>query len=511
MRQSGSRISTGSWRGCVLQFALAATLLGCRTTQHETENRLAASNPGPDTVAPQHATCRPDRSQPSAQVCSSGESWLHTIDLAVALRLAGADNPTINLAREQIQEALAAELAARALLVPSINVGGNYWQHVGPLQSTAGAIRIERNQSLYLGNGARAIGSGTPTFPGVWLFAHLGDAAYEPLAARQRVAVRESDADGVTNSVLLDVATAYLELAGAEARLSLLQRAEADVAEIVRITGTFARTGQGAPADANRAAANAQLVRRQTREAEGQMAAASSRLARLVNLDTSVQLRTPGGSVAAVSLVADEPVEELISKALVRRPELQAQAAGIEEARTRVRQERARPWLPLLAVGYSNGVFGGGSNLVRDEFGPLTARSDLAVMAVWTAQNLGLGNHARVETTRALVGQAVEAYDVTVNRVRREVATAHAAVSSARTQVEITSSAQHAAEEGYRLETDRIALGQARPIEALDSFSQLLDARQDLLRALIAFDIAQFQLFVALGDNPLSADARSTR
>ena len=47
-----------------------------------------------------------------------------TIDLGAALRLAGIDNPTINLARERTQEALAGQLAARTLLLPSINAGG---------------------------------------------------------------------------------------------------------------------------------------------------------------------------------------------------------------------------------------------------------------------------------------------------------------------------------------------------------------------------------------------------
>jgi hypothetical protein len=43
---------------------------------------------------------------------------------------------------------------------------------------------------------------------------------------------------------------------------------------------------------------------------------------------------------------------------------------------------------------------------------------------------------------------------------------------------------------------------EGRPIEALDSFRQLTDARLDLIAALIAYDVAQFRLFVALGNVP---------
>ena len=199
-----------------------------------------------------------------------------TIDLGVALRLAGVSNPTINLAQEEIQEALAGQLAARSLLLPSINLGGSFRLHRGVLQDDPGNLLNPNSQSLYLGAGALAIGTGTQTIPGVWLFAHLGDAVYEPLAARQRVRMRTFDAQVVENAVLLSVATAYLELAGAESRLELLRRAESDVREIVRITTAFAETGQGTQADRNRSAANAELVRSQIPEAEGEIASASA-------------------------------------------------------------------------------------------------------------------------------------------------------------------------------------------------------------------------------------------
>ncbi|MEO2092051.1 MAG: TolC family protein, partial [Gemmataceae bacterium] len=163
----------------------------------------------------------------------------------MALRLAGVDNPTVNLARERVREALAVQLAARALLLPSVNIGGNFYLHRGNLQASSGLIRDVDRPSLYLGAGARAVGTGTVTVPGVWLFAHLGDAMYEPLAARQRVAASRSDAQAVQNVVLRDVAAGYLRLAGAEARLDVLRQGETDVAEVVRLTRVYAEKGQG--------------------------------------------------------------------------------------------------------------------------------------------------------------------------------------------------------------------------------------------------------------------------
>src|SRR6185312_11754024 len=146
-------------------------------------------------------------------VGSSAEQ--ETIDLEIALRLAGVENPTIALAREQIREAIAAQLAARSLLLPSINIGGNYHYHSGNLQASFGGVRNITSQSLYLGFGARTLAAETLAFPGIRLFAHLGDAVYEPLSARQQVVVRRSNAQAVQNNMLGRVATAYMELIGA--------------------------------------------------------------------------------------------------------------------------------------------------------------------------------------------------------------------------------------------------------------------------------------------------------
>lgn len=430
-----------------------------------------------------------------------------TIDLGVALRLAGVGNPTIALARERVREAAAAELAARSLLLPSVNVGGNYRRHRGAFQSGQGFLRYTDLQSLYLGAGAGAVGSGTVTIPGVRLFAHLGDAVFEPLAARQQTAVRRADAAATDNSVLLDVATRYLELVGAEARLDVLRRGEADITEVVRVTAVYAAKGQGRAADANRAAANADLLRRQIRAAEEDVAVASARLAGLLNLSPAERLRTPGGPVEPLRLLPeDSAIEPLVEAAVRSRPEVAARAAAIGEAEARRRQERVRPWLPTVSAGFSAGTFGAGAEQTNTSLNPFAGRTDFDVLAVWNVQNFGLGNRARVRRTDALVGVAVAGYDAAVNLVRREVAEALAAAQAAARQIGQARSAVSIAEEGFRLEAERIRQGQGRPIEVLDSFNQLLDARQEVVRAVVAFDVAQFRLFVAVGNNPAAGE-----
>src|SRR5205085_6932730 len=97
-------------------------------------------------------------------------------------------------------------------------------------------------------------------------------------------------------------------------------------------------------------------------------------------------------------------------------------------------------------------------------------------------------------------------YDAAINRVGREVVEAQAAARTAARQIPVAGAALARADEGFRLEMERIRQGQGRPIEVLDSFQQLLDARQEVVRATVAFDVAQFRLFVAVGNNPLGGE-----
>ena len=139
----------------------------------------------------------------------------------------------------------------------------------------------------------------------------------------------------------------------------------------------------------------------------------------------------------------------------------------------------------LAVTGYSYGGFGG--NKTEADFGPLRGRSEFDATAVWAVQNLGFGNRARVRAADAGVGAAVAEYDLTTNRIRREVAEAVADARAAAAQFKPAEAAVAAAEEGYKLEVDRIKQGPGRPLELLDSFRQLLDSHQERLRAVVAF------------------------
>jgi outer membrane protein TolC len=426
------------------------------------------------------------------------------IDLPAALRLADRVNPDIGISRQAISESMSIQQGARVLLLPSITGGANYHDHNGNLQRARGAIlNLPAEQSLYFGGGARTLAAESVAFPAIRVFSHLGDAIFEPLAARQLVQVRRFDARATTNNVLLNVSTQYMELMGAEAQLEVLRVSQRNAVEITELTDQFARVGQARRADADRMTTEARLIESEIQRALERTAVAAAELARLLNLDPSTRLLTVGGPIPILELVDPAlKIEQLLVIALQQRPEVAARSAEIAENQVRYRQERTRAWLPTISVGFSAGSFGGGSNLVDPAFGRFGGRSDFDVLAYWTAQNLGVGNVARSRQRRAEVDQAIAQRVRMLNRVRSEVAEAYAASAAQRQATTISERRLAEAEAGFVEEFNRIRAGGGLPIELLDNFSRLVSARQAIVTAIVAYDQSQFRLFVALGQPP---------
>jgi outer membrane protein TolC len=430
----------------------------------------------------------------------SGE---YPIDLATALRLADVANPTIGRARTMILEALALQLTARTLLVPSLNGGGNYHGHNGNLQRSSGRILNVSSQSLYIGAGARTLAAESMAIPGVMIFSPLTDAWFEPLAARQRLAGARFHARATENDILMDVAVLHLELLGNDAILEAQRLSETQAYDIVRVTRDYAITGQGRKADADRAESEWRYRRADVQKAEEELGVTAARLAARLNLDPSMRLHPAGGPLVPLDLIAlDTPQEELIQVAIQNRPDLAARSAEIGELEAHKMQEIARPFLPIVWLGFSGGVFGGGSNLVPPLVGNFGGRTDFDVRLYWTLLNLGAGNVALIRQREAQVGQAVAERARMLNRARSEVSAALADAKAARNQIAVARREQATSHPGFHEDLARSRQNLGRVIEVMNSLNLLADARVNLIRSLVRYDQAQFRLWVALGSPP---------
>lgn len=435
------------------------------------------------------------------------------IDLPAALRLAGVDNPDILIARQRVVIAVAQAQFAAAQLLPSLNLGSNYDAHVGPLQQSSGNIlRVDRT-ALYVGAGANAVAAGTVNIPGLVYNLNVSQAIFTCLIAKQEVERREFASVAVQNQMFREVATAYAELLRTEGRRSIALQTYDEAAEVARTTSVFAKAGEVAQADADRTA-NEQ-TRRQTDliEARAEVGIASARLAELLALDQTICLHPVEDRVVPVPLVPDAiPLCQLLAIAILQRPELAEWQVAIRQALTALDASRLLPFSPTMIVGLSGGDFGGGSSIValggQPLFGQFGLRNDFDAVFYWTLQNMGLGNLDQVKIAASRVGiQELERLRV-FNQVRREVAEAAVRIHARFRQIATT---ERAVRDGHKAFTEdflRIRNLQGRPIELLESLRLLAQARNAYLDAIVDYNEAQIDLYVALGKPPADTLAR---
>lgn len=445
-----------------------------------------------------------------------GPDAFNAIDLACVLRLAGVNNPDMLLARQRVAQAAALRFLAWTFVLPNLNTGLNYDDHNGPLQQSSGNILTVNRQALYLGMGAGVVAAGTVGVPGLLYNLNFADDIFNLLAMRYNLRAKAAENIAVRNQILLRVATAYMKLARAEAFRSIAVQNQELAQEIAYLTAAHARRGTGREADANRAASELAMRNEIILQAEQEMLVASANLAALLNIPPSVQLHAVDGWVVPTEIVPNTlPLQELIFIATQQRPELAARRNDILAAVQQLRRQIFLPLSPTVLAGYSTGTFGGGSNLVAypggfqgfqgPYFGNFGPRQDVDVIMFWTAQNLGVGNLGRIRVARAERNIAELEFLRELNRVRDEVAVAYARIHATYAQIDIARRAMETAWRSYVEDRRRIRTTKgALPIELLNSFHLLADARLQYLDAVVNYDIGQFALYVALGQPPTS-------
>jgi outer membrane protein TolC len=444
------------------------------------------------------------------------------IDLPSALRLAGVQNPEIQLARERVLQAVALRQLAAAQFLPNLNAGSNLDAHTGVLQQAGGNILRVNRDSLYVGLGANAVAAGSVNIPGVAWAGNVSDTIYGALTSKQVVRQQRFASVAVRNEMLLRVATAYSELILAEGRRSvaLLNREEAR--EVARITAEYSKAGQGRQADADRAMTEWEQRNTEVLDAEGSMLTASARLCQLLGLDPSVRLKSAETYAVPQAIVPPPvPVSELLAMALSQRPELGERQAAIKAALLQLRAAKLLPFSPNMLVGYSYGEFGGGSDLVaqgipqpgggvlvKDRFGSFADRQDFDAVLFWSLRNLGIGNIALIRRARSQYRSENLREVEVLDRIRSEVASAYARAHARYGQIDTAERAIQASDRAFKADLLRTRNRQGLPIEVLDSLRLLGRSRYAYLDAIIGFNIAQFQLYVALGQPPADWLAR---
>lgn len=435
--------------------------------------------------------------QPDATDSPDSLAATQSIDLTTALLLTSGENPQVAFAQARIEESLAQFERAQVLWLPSIRGGVNYNHHDGNIQDVVGNVINTSRGSFFTGLGANAVGAGSPLIPGLLAQFHLTDAVFQPRIARQTICARQAGAQAATNDALLQTALAYVNLLRSAQELAVVIDIEAKAQELERVTGEFARTGEGLKSDHDRARTELALRTNDVHRGEEAVVVSSARLAEQIRWDSSRQLVPLEPQLTPIELVsaASQP-QELVAIALSQRPEVAESRHLVGEAIERLNRERYAPLIPSVLLGMSYGGLGGGlgNNLIN-----FNSRFDADAIAYWEIRQLGYGEHAAKHEASSRIQQTRQREIAMLDRVAREVVEAQAQVSARAKQIATTQTAVTAAEESFRDNWERIQNGQGLPIEVLQSLQALALARKEYVRVLADYNTAQFTLHRSLG------------
>ncbi len=414
------------------------------------------------------------------------------INLATALRLAGAQPVTVALAEERVIAANAQLLRARAQWLPSLYLGANYARHDGQIQEVLGKISTVSRSSL--------LGGGGPT-----LLLSFSDAIFEPLAARQRLNAQVAAVQAARNDSMLETTDAYFSVQQARGDLAAAEDVVRRGEDLLKRTEKLAE-GLISPLEAARVRAELSRRRQTLYVAKERWTVASADLSRVLRLEPGAlvePLEPPHLQVTLVPL--RRTAAELLPVALRNRPEVPQLQALLLAAEDRVRQERARPFVPSLVVRGNAGVFGGGTNR---EFANFDGRSDWDVLMLWEWQNLGVGNKARLDERRSESTQTYWEFVRVKDRIAAEVTQALAQAKYAHDRLleadKGVKDAVDSADKNFEGLTQTRRVGDVlflviRPQEAVQALQALSQAYGDFFTAVADYDRAQFRLYRALG------------
>src|SRR5438128_6161560 len=370
----------------------------------------------------------------------AAESKLLTIDLPSALRLAGARNIDIQLAREKLAEAYAAEESAIERFFPWVAPGVTYRRHDNLIQNTEGTIEEVHKQSYAPG--------GT-----VLAQTDIGDAIFKSLEAHQLTKAARHGFDAQRQETILGAARGYFDLAAAHEAVGVARealRASTDyTAEIDRAVDA----GIAFKGDALRVKVQQERDQIALRRAEENVRVASAKLVQILHLDPTVELMPRDASVVPLSIISTkQPLGDLVSQALAARPETQQSAAFLSAAEHAKNGAVYGPLIPTAAGQAFFGGLGGGMDSQTGHFGE---SEDYVASVAWRVGPGGLFDFGNIHGQRARLREAAFTTEKVVDQVANEVIANHTRVQSLADQIATAKKSLSDAEEALRLGQER--------------------------------------------------------
>ena len=407
------------------------------------------------------------------------------IDLPTALRLAGAQNLDIQIARERAAEARADYHRAVEQFFPWVSPGIVYRQHDDNTQDTAGNI-VNVNKYSYA--------------PGATIGVQLdlGDALYKSLAAKQLAEVADRARDVQSKDTVLAAARGYFDLVLAQGAVGVANESVGISSDYQIQLDNAVQAGIAFKGDLLRARVQEERNRLVLRQAREHQRVTAARLAQVLHLDPTVELVPPAADLFPLTLIeTNTALHTLVEQGLSSsRNKIKNSQALIAAAREQKNGAAFGPLIPTLGAQAFWGGLGGGRDGVPDTFG---GQQDYIVGASWRIGPGGLFDFGRLHSAEARLKIAELDSEKLQDEIIRQVVEAFTRWQSLADQLGTAKRALVAAEEGLRLAQERKAFAVGVVLETIQAEQDLTRARLDYLKTIVEFNQVQYALNRATG------------
>jgi outer membrane protein TolC len=409
----------------------------------------------------------------------------YPIDLPTALRLAGAQNLDIQIARERLNEAQANRQSAVELFFPWIAAGVGYHRRDGVAQAVPSGVISDAHFQSYSPGGALAAQ------------VDLGDAIYKSLAAKQLVQASDHALEAQRQDATLSAAQGYFDLAKAAALVEVVRQALKTSQDYQNQLQAAVAAGIAFKGDLLRVRTQTEHYEIALRQALERQRVSGAELAFALHLDSRVELVPQDRVLMPFTLfTTNASMDALVAQAMQSRPELKQIQALLWAARAAKNGAVYGPLIPSLGAQAFGGGLGGGPDGGPGNF---AAEGDYGVGVSWRIGPGGLFDSGRINASKARLGSVQLGEAKLKDRITTEVVTSLVRVQSLSVQIALAQQTLVTASETLQLTRERKQYGVGVVLEDIQAQQDLTQARSDYFTTLAEYDKAQYALNKAVG------------
>jgi outer membrane protein TolC len=415
------------------------------------------------------------------------------IDLPTALRLAGARNLDVQIARENLNEAEAKHKSAVSEFFPWVSPGVVYHRRDGVAQASPSGEISDANYQSYA--------------PGVTAAAQLdfGNAIYATLAARQLVKASDQALETQRQAAALAAAQGYFDLVKARALVGVVNEAIQVSQNYQQQLHEAVAAGIAFKGDELRIQTQTEHYKITLQQSLAQQRTAAVRLAQVLHLDPTVDLvPLDTGLTSLAPSPTNAAMSALVAQALRDRPELKQSHALTEASREEKNGAVYGPLIPSLGAQVFGGGLGGGP---EGSSGTFDGMADYFVGLSWRVGPGGLFDSGRIKASKARLATTQLTQSKLKDAITSEVVDALVAVNSTAEQIQLAEANLNTASETLQLTQQRKQSGVGIVLEDIQAQQALTQARSDYITAIAEHDKAQYELNKAVGGLPMASTA----